>query len=78
MKSLRIDILNSKAIALLKNLESLGIIKIHEADQDESDIPHANKKPKLSEQVEGKLSKEVAEEMQAYVKKSREEWDRDF
>ena len=63
-----VQIQNSKAYRILEDLESSGIIKV------------VNKSPKskekLSEKYAGKLSFDIANELQEYVIQSRAEWNR--
>jgi hypothetical protein len=66
MKTILIQIKDNKVYKLLEDLEDLNIIKILKKNVDS--------KEKLSEKYAGKLSSEVADEMQEYVKQSRNEW----
>jgi len=66
METVLIQINNSKAYKLLEDLEDLQIIKVLE----KSIIPQQ----KLSDKYAGKLPSEVADELQKYVTKSRDEW----
>lgn len=66
METVLIQINNSKAYKLLEDLEDLQIIKVLE----KSIIPQQ----KLSDKYAGKLPSEVADELQEYVTKSRDEW----
>ena len=68
METVLIQINNSKAYKLLKDLEDLHIIKV--LDNTE------NPKQKLSEKYAGKLPSSVAEELQNYVNESRAEWNK--
>ncbi|MCF2444756.1 hypothetical protein L0657_12380 [Dyadobacter sp. CY345] len=67
METVLIQVTNSKAYKLLEDLEDLHLIKLLKT-RDHS-------KQKLSEKYLGKLSPNVADEMQIHVKKSREEWE---
>lgn len=66
METVLIQINNSKAYKLLEDLEDLQIIKVHE----KSIIPQQ----KLSDKYAGKQPSKVADELQKYVTKSRDEW----
>ena len=66
METVLIQINNSKAYKLLEDLEDLQIIKVLK----KSILPQQ----KLSEKYAGKLPSEVADELQEYVTKSRDEW----
>lgn len=66
METVLIQINNDKAYKLLEDLEALDIIKV---------LKTIDKSPqKLSDKYQGKLSSVVAEELQEYVAKSRNEW----
>ena len=66
METVLIQINNSKAYKLLEDLEDLQIIKVLK----KSILPQQ----KLSDKYVGKLPSEVADELQEYVTKSRDEW----
>jgi hypothetical protein len=74
MKTLTIEIKNSNALRLLRELEIADIIKIID-DKNKSD---KNRKDKLSKRIRGKISKERAEELLDELSKSREEWKRNI
>lgn len=66
METILVQINSHKAYKLLEELEALNLLKV---------IRKNVKTPqKLSEKYAGKLSAEVAEELQAYVKEGRETW----
>lgn len=67
METMLIQITNHKAYKLLEDLEDLNLIKVL---QKKEQTPE-----KLSEKYAGKLNPKVAEELQEYVSKSREEWE---
>jgi len=62
-----IQITDQKAYKFLEDLEDLNLIKVLQKKEQASE--------KLSEKYAGKLSPRVAEELQEYVSKSREEWE---
>ncbi len=66
METVVVQINNSKAYKLLADLEELHILKVIRKCK-----PH---KISLSEKYAGKLSSEISDELQDYVKLSREEW----
>jgi len=66
METVLIQINNNKAYKLLEDLEDLQIIKVLE----KSIMPPQ----KLSDKYAGKLPSEIADELQEYVTKSRDEW----
>ena len=66
METILVQINSHKAYKLLEELEALDLLKV---------IRKNVKTPqKLSDKYAGKLSAEVAEELQAYVKEGRETW----
>lgn len=66
MVTVLIQINNDKAYKLLEDLEALNILKV---------LKTIEKSPqKLSDKYQGKLSLIVADELQEYVTKSRNEW----
>lgn len=68
MQTIVIELTNDKALKLLQDMEALNLIKL---------LPPASLKQNLADKYFGKVDNQVAEEMQDYVKKSREEWDQD-
>ncbi|MCH6200987.1 hypothetical protein MMU07_15480 [Aquiflexum sp. LQ15W] len=67
METMLIQITNHKAYKLLEDLEDLNLIKVLQKKEQTAE--------KLSEKYAGKLNPKVAEELQQYVSKSREEWE---
>ena len=61
-----IQLTNQKALKLLYELEELHLIKVLKAN--------VQTKHKLSEKYAGKLPSDIANELQDYVTKSRNEW----
>jgi hypothetical protein len=66
MQTILIELTNAKALKLLRDMEALDLIRL---------LPQETEKQNLADKYFGKLNNEVAEEMQEYIKKSREEWD---
>ena len=66
METVLVQINNSKAYRLLEDLEDLHIIKVLKKS--------IQPKQKLSEKYAGKLPADVADELQDYVAKGRNEW----
>ena len=66
MQTVIVELMNQNALALLRKLEEMHIIKLLEK----------NKQPleKLSDKFAGKLSVETGEELQKHITKSRNEW----
>ena len=65
---LTITVVDSKALKLLEDLESLNLIRVIKREKDQP-------KQNLSEKYLGKLPSQVAEDLQSYIKQSRKEWD---
>jgi hypothetical protein len=66
METVLVQINSNKAYKLLEDLENLKIIKVLKKS--------VQPMPKLSEKYAGKIPSEVADELQNYVYKSRNEW----
>ena len=70
METLTIELYNSSARKLLKDLEDLNILRV---------VKKKSSKPKnLADKFAGKISKKTATEMQINIDKSRKEWERDI
>jgi coenzyme F420-reducing hydrogenase beta subunit len=67
LETMLIQITDQKAHKFLEDLEDLNLIKVLQKKEQASE--------KLSEKYAGKLSPRVAEELQEYISKSREEWE---
>ncbi len=61
-----IEVKNSKTIDLLKKLEELNLIKFLKKEKKNN--------MKLSDKLRGSLTKEQAADLDAHIKKAREEW----
>lgn len=66
METVVVQINNSKAYKLLADLEDLHILKVLKKSKQQT--------LSLSEKYAGKLTSKTADELQDYVKLSREEW----
>lgn len=66
METMLIELTNQKAAKLIHELEELNLIRVIKTDVKPVE--------KLSEKYAGKLPSEVADELQDYVTKSRDEW----
>jgi len=66
MDTVLVKINNEKAYKLLEGLEELEVITVLKKNIEP--------KQKLSEKYAGKLPTKIADELQNYVTKSREEW----
>lgn len=69
MRSITIDIINEKAMDLLKDLESLELIKLRENSHAESKV--------LTDwsSYKGSMQKQPIEDIDNQLKKIRSEWD---
>jgi len=65
MQTIRIEILNQKALKLLKGLETLNLIKV---------VPERKPSTGVSSQLRGKLSKKTAKALEKHVSEIRNEW----
>jgi len=66
METVLVQINNNKAYKLLEDLEDLHIVKVLKRS--------TQPQQKLSKKYAGKLPSDVADELQNYVKQSRNEW----
>ncbi|WP_295652213.1 hypothetical protein [uncultured Mucilaginibacter sp.] len=66
METVLVQINSNKAYKLLQDLEDLHVIKLLKKGTEPQQ--------KLSEKYAGKLPADIADELQDYVTKSREEW----
>jgi len=69
MRTVTLDILDDKAINLLKDLETLNVIRIQE--EQEVKKPFLN----LAEKYSGKMTSQSIEEVDRQLKELRDEWD---
>ncbi len=67
MDTNHIELLHSKALQLLKDLEAMHIIKMHK-------VIEQPKEQKLSEQYRGMLSKEEGIELNCHIDQMRNAW----
>jgi len=73
MKTVLVQINNSKAYKLLEDLEDLDLIKVLSKDLRLTKEIGDKKKPS---DYFGTLSEEAGEKMQQYVRESRSQWER--
>jgi len=66
MNTIKIDLIHSRALQLLQELEALHIIKLHKPNEDA--------KVKLSEKYRGILSKEEGKDLNEHIDQMRSEW----
>lgn len=69
MKTVTLDILNEKALNLLKDLELLNLIKFRKEKKEV-----APSKIKLSDKYRGIISKEQGQDLKLHIKQMRSEW----
>lgn len=69
MQTIRVDILNRKAVRLLKDLESLKLIKLHKEAKTSKPTSDFSKKYK------GSLSKQNPKEVDEQLSQLRNEWE---
>ena len=69
-----IELLNDNALNLIHDLEKMHIVRLIKTV---SIVPTAPTEvaQKPSKRFAGRISKETADELQEYIKKSREEWE---
>ncbi|MCY7353120.1 MAG: hypothetical protein LH606_21100 [Cytophagaceae bacterium] len=69
MQTLLVEILNEKALPLLRNLENLDVIRL---------VPSQKSKRRLAEELWGSISPELAEDLHRQLEEMRNEWERDI
>ena len=67
MKIIKVELVNEKALTLLKQLEKLNILRLVPAKNQKSEQP--------KRQWAGSISKKTANKMLQDVEKSRKEWE---
>ena len=72
METVNLEIINKKAVSLLRELEKLQLIKIRK----HKEITPSSQK--LSEKFAGKLSALTAEQLDEHVNNIRNEWERNI
>lgn len=70
METVTIQLLNKRALKLLKELEELHLIKVTEVPKKQTQS--------LSDRFAGKLSNDAAKALHQHVKTLRDEWERDI
>jgi|GEM_PF-252883 hypothetical protein len=78
METVTVQLLNQKALKLLKQLEELNLIKVTENETPKPEKLSDQFQGKLSDRFYGKLSDKTAKALQKHVKKGRDEWERDI
>ncbi len=79
MQTFVVEILNEKAVSLLRDLEDLEIIRLipQEPELVEESKPNL-KTGRLSEQFRGSIPAEVAADLHRQLEEMRNEWERDI
>lgn len=70
MKTVTLDVLNDKALNLLKDLEMLNWIKVRKEEKAVSST-----KVKLSDKYRGIINKEQGQDLDLHIKQMRSEWE---
>ena len=71
MKTITLDILNDRAVDLLKDLEALNVIKVHDNNVNEEHSKQINRIKSLK----GKMAQQSREEIDKQLNDLRNEWD---
>ncbi len=71
MKTITVDILQDEALNLLKDLEAMNIIRVHNDSPEER--PYSGKL--MSEKYKGAMTKQSREEIDQQLNDLRNEWD---
>jgi hypothetical protein len=69
MRTVTLDIIDDKAINVLKGLESLNVIKLH--DDVKNDVPATLD---LASKYSGAMTRQTIEEIDKQLKDLRDEW----
>ncbi len=70
MQTFVVEVLNEKAVPLLRDLENLDIIRLIPQGQQPEEQPG----PTLSEQFRGSISKDLAADLHRQLTEMRNEW----
>ncbi|WAC10277.1 hypothetical protein [Dyadobacter pollutisoli] len=66
METLVVELTHKNALRLLRDLEEMNIIRLHDSTESDS--------KKLSEKYRGVLSKEESHDLSRHIGESRDEW----
>ncbi len=72
METITLEIIDRKALSVLKELEKLNLIKIQKRKKQ---LPVSEK---LSQRFAGKLSLQTGDELEEHINQSRNEWERNI
>jgi hypothetical protein len=82
MQTFVVEVLNEKAVSLLRDLEDLDIIRLipQEPEPDEKTEKTVQNRVagRLSEQFRGSIPPEVAADLHRQLEEMRNEWERDI
>lgn len=79
MQTFVVEVLNDKAVSLLRDLENLDIIRlIPQETKGAEQIKQDNTTQPLSEQFRGVISPELAADLHRQLDEMRNEWERDI
>jgi hypothetical protein len=70
MRTVTLDILDDKAVNLLKDLEALNVIRIQN-DKEEAELTNTD----LAKKYSGSMTKQSIEEVDKQLRDLRNEWD---
>ncbi|RRB13613.1 hypothetical protein [Larkinella knui] len=79
MQTFVVEVLNEKAVPLLRDLENLDIIRLIPQEAKPVEEPKQNRiSGRLSEQFRGSIPPEVAADLHRQLEEMRNEWERDI
>ena len=79
MQTFVVEVLNEKAIPLLRDLENLDVIRLISQEPEPVDQPKPNQPAgRVSEQFRGIISPELAADLHRQLDEMRNEWERDI
>ncbi|GAB4023117.1 hypothetical protein GCM10028773_38930 [Spirosoma koreense] len=79
MQTFVVEILNEKAVPLLRDLENLDIIRLTPQEPTFTERPKQDRPvERLSERFRGSIPPEVAADLHRQLEEMRNEWERDF
>jgi hypothetical protein len=79
MQTFVVEVLNEKAVSLLRDLEDLEIIRLIPQEPELVEEPKQNRvSGQLSEQFWGAITPEVAADLHRQLEEMRNEWERDI
>ena len=67
MTTITVDIIDDKALTLLRDLEAMNVIRLH---KEKTDVTEVN----FAEKYKGKMTKQPIEEVEKQLKELRDSW----